>query len=1197
MSIWKSPIFYFGIVLIAVLAAALLSPFVVNWNAYRSNLEAYGHKLTGREVAIDGPISVRLFPWPRLVTENVSIANPNGFEGEPTLNARSMNVELTLAGLFAGEIRVESITLDHPIVHLIRNGDGTGNWNFVPDQGLRDSKLLDQVKLEHITLVQGVVDVQDKVHGYSSQLSAVNAVLSASVFEGPWQAQGTAKAGDVPFDFNFSSSVWQSDAPFKFGVKLTPQDGALAALAFDGQVSNGEVSGKLNLQPVITEDGRQSLDGTTKPLQLQSEIKANFESVVLDKIHIVPADVKDSGTLIEGTASLALQNGVKAQLNLTAPRLDLDSLVGSQSLRVWRAGGAMAVLNSFIKEFPAKLDLKATLDVAALSAAGEVVENVKLNASAQQDTIRIQDFTANLPGRSRMKFDGIVFPGAEAAEMGGSLAFESNDTRQFVEWLWPEAKAQVLKIWTGNRGRMKAQSDVTWSGKRFGFQNLKYELDGESGVAELAVRLGALPAVDLNLNAQSIDLDNYLTADVVRPSALAAVAPLLQGGNSFEKRLNFQSAKLRLNHVEAQNVAFEFASSVSGFEVKKFDVGSIEGAHVQGQGLVLVGPDGPSGDLKLSAKAENPRGLLRLIGLGATKGADATWTQALGATDITGSLAIRPATDEPKVTFEVSGQSGALQISASGDVKDVTQGLGATFGLATEVNSTSSAELVKLFGMNALVRGAAGKIDLTALGSTAKGFKAVLNADLFGAEIDYDGTYRPEVGLPKLEGKFSIIADDGSLFGQAMGLPLENALAGALKFNSVLGAKGSGIGTSQLVAEIAGQQITGEIGLDADNKISADLAVPSLHLKNILALSFLSWSGQDSLIGHSFVDQKYSIKSAEIWVRPTVLKTGLGEDLKDAVVGFALDQNGRSINVASLDANGEPFKLDVLLKPKGPSFTLSASSHFAVDLENRFQLKTGEAIAKGMMIIDGQVSGEGRSPQAVVASLNGSGSYILRDAQLVKISPQNFFSQLKFVKDAVMLQKAFDNLLQGPGMMLSAEKHDIGFSGGIAIVDPLAVTMAGADVKVSPGFDMTTGEVLTDVTINPNLEAGLPAMRITYSGQPNALEQRNDTSALSTKLGYAIVAKDLAELDRVQKEQAKLVAEEEAQRRRDEEKFAAYQAQRGELRLRQRELKIHAAQRLIDAALHKAEMDRILAIGAAINKSEIAKFKRELKLH
>jgi uncharacterized protein involved in outer membrane biogenesis len=331
MSIWKSPIFYIGLMLLALLGAALAAPFIVNWNAYRDNLESYGHKLTGREIAINGPISVRLFPWPRLVTEDVSIANPAGIEGAPTLNARSINVELALAGLFAGEIRVESITLDHPVINFVRNVDGAENWIVVPDQALQNSKLLDQVKLDRISVVDGEVHFEDKVHGYGTTIKAVNAVLSASVLEGPWRVQGSAKTGDVPFDLNFSSSVWKANEPFKFGVKWTPQDGALPAFVFDGQESLGEVSGKLNLQPVITEDGRQSLEGSFKPLQMQAEIKANFENLALDKVHIVPADPKDSGTLIEGTASVALQNGVKVQLDLNSPRLDMDSLAGSQS--------------------------------------------------------------------------------------------------------------------------------------------------------------------------------------------------------------------------------------------------------------------------------------------------------------------------------------------------------------------------------------------------------------------------------------------------------------------------------------------------------------------------------------------------------------------------------------------------------------------------------------------------------------------------------------------------------------------------------------------------------------------------------------------------------------------------------------------------------------------------------------------------
>lgn len=1192
MSIWKSPIFYFGLVLVAVVMAALAAPYIVNWNAYRDNLESYGRKLTGREVAINGSVSVRLFPWPRLVTEDVSIANPKGMEGAPTLNARSINVELALAGLFGGEIRVESITLEHPVISIVRNVDGSGNWNLTPDQALQNSKLLDQVKLESITIIDGEVQIRDNVHGYGTTVKAINAILSASVLEGPWRALGSAKAGKAPFDLNFSSSVWKAGEPFKFALKLSPQDGALPALAFEGQQILGEVAGKLNLLPVITDDGRQSLEGSFKPLQMQAEIKANFENLTLDKVHIVPADPKDSGTLIEGTASLALQNGVKAQVNLNSPRLDMDSLAGSQSLRIWRAGGAMAVLNSLIKDFPEKLDLVATLDVATLSAAGEKLENVKLSASAEQNAIRIQDFTANLPGRSRMKFGGIIFPGDLTAEMGGTLAFESNDTRQFAGWLWPEAKAAIANIWTGNRGRMKAQSDVTWSGKRFGLQNLKYELDGEAGDAELAVRLGALPAVDLKLNSQSLNLDNYVSGKAMQLSSSAALLPFLQSDGSFEKRLKFQSARLHFNQVEVQNVALEFASNVSGFEVKKFDVGSIEGAHVLGQGLVLQGPDGPSGDIKVSVNAENPRGLLRLLGFGAP-----AWTDVLGQTNLQGGVSIKPGAAEPLITFDAAGQSGTLLVSTSGEVKQVAKGIDSTIGVSTEITSNTSGDLLRLFGLKSTVSGNAGKLILTASGSNSTGFQTVLDASLFGTKINFDGRYQALQALPQFDGKFSVVAEDGALMGQAIGLPIPAALAGPIRIDATVVPKDNGFAIALGTAHVAGEDISGELRLSGGGHFSADLALPSLNLKNVLLTSFMPWSDKLVSMETAFSDHVGFAKSGEIWFRPSALQTGLGDDLSEAVLGLAFDAEGRSISVASRGADGEPFKLELAVKPKGSTFEVSGSGHFALDLQKNFKLRDDKSIASGVTIFDGRISGEGRSPQATLSTLNGEGSYMMRDAALTLVSPQNFFSRLKDIKDAGQLKSAFDVLLQGPGMALNAAPHKINVSSGTVIVEPLVVDTAEALVRFAPNYDLHTADVVADVTITPKSDASLPAMRITYAGQANLLDQRSDTLALSAKLGYAIIAKDLTELDRVQKEQAKLVANEEAQRRLDEEKFAAFQAQRGELRLRQRELRVHAAQRLIDAAKLKTEWDKILAAGAAINKTEMAKFKRQLQLH
>jgi AsmA family/AsmA-like C-terminal region len=1192
MSIWKSPVFYLGIVLLIVVSAALAAPFVINWNGYRDNLESYGRKLTGRDVAINGPISVRLFPWPRLAAQDVSVGNPAGFSGPAVMNAQSINVELALAGLFGGEIRVESISVDRPIINVTRLADGRGNWVFEPDQVLRRSKLLDQVKLDQININDGVLHVQDLGHKYSNTLTGLNAVLSANALEGPWRVRGSVNAGAVALDIILSSSEWKNDAPFRFGVRLAPQDGSLPAFVFDGQQQAGELKGKIRLEPVITVDGRQSLEGSFKPLQMQADIKATFENIALEKIHITPADSKDSGTLIEGAASVALVDGVKVQLSLNSPRLDLDRLAGSQSLRVWRAGGFMAVLNGIMKDFPEKLDLAATLDVAALSAAGETIENVQLKAAAEQNAIRIQDFTANLPGRSRMKFNGIVFPGDAAAELGGTLALESNDTRQFVSWLWPEAKAQLVKIWTGNRGRLKAQSDVTWSGKRFAFQDLKYELDGETGDGELAVRLGALPAVDLRLNAKTIDLDNYLAASGF---SNAAFLTALQSDNGFEKRLTLQSGKLRLNGVEAQDVVVDYASSVSGFEIKKMNVGSIEGARVTGQGLVLQGPDGPSGDIEISVNAENPRGLLRLLGVTA-KGADPAWSNVLGVTDMTALIAVKPGAAEPAVSYDVTGQSGPLHISASGDVKDLAKGMDAQLGLSSEISSDNAINLLGLFGLRTDVSNAdAGKLVVTAVGSRSAGFKTALDAELLGGKFGYEGQFKTGLAMPQLNGKILVSAKDGGVIGQAIGLPIQDSLAGELQFAALVSDKNGGLSFANINATLAGQNVSGEAALDPDGKLSVDLAMGSLDLRNTLAAAFMPWRGQTVKIDDAFSAPFLYPIAGEIWLRPTALRTGFGADLTEAVVGVEFDKTGRSLTIASRGADNEPFKFYFTAKPQGSSFAVSGSGRAGLDLAGMLHLQNGKEIARGRLILDGGFTGEGRSPLAALSSLAGNGTYDLRGARLTLISPQNFFTRLAKIKDAGELQLAFDSLLQAPGLDLSEAQQSLSVLNGSVSFQPVLTKTEGAEIRVLPSFDLADGTIVTDVTITPTGTTDLPAMRVTYSGEPGALSQRSDTSALSAKLGYAMIARDVAELDRMQKEQAKLVAEEEAQRKADEEKFAAYQAQRGELRLRQRELRVHAAQRLIDATQKKTELDRLIIQSQGINKREIAKFLRELK--
>jgi uncharacterized protein involved in outer membrane biogenesis len=190
MPVWKSPVLYIGVLLVLAVLGALLAPLVMDLNAYRAGLEDYGRKLTGRAVTIGGPF-MRLFPWPRLAAEDVHLANPPGLAEAEFATAGRIVVRMSLAGLFSGNIQVESIDIEEPVITLERRAEGQGNWNFTPSGDLAKNKLLDRVKLDRVTLTNGVLRLIDRRRGGEAKLENLNASLAAPGIAGPWRLRGS----------------------------------------------------------------------------------------------------------------------------------------------------------------------------------------------------------------------------------------------------------------------------------------------------------------------------------------------------------------------------------------------------------------------------------------------------------------------------------------------------------------------------------------------------------------------------------------------------------------------------------------------------------------------------------------------------------------------------------------------------------------------------------------------------------------------------------------------------------------------------------------------------------------------------------------------------------------------------------------------------------------------------------------------
>ena len=106
-----------------------------------------------------------------------------------------------------------------------------------------------------------------------------------------------------------------------------------------------------------------------------------------------------------------------------------------------------------------------------------------------------------------------------------------------------------------------------------------------------------------------------------------------------------------------------------------------------------------------------------------------------------------------------------------------------------------------------------------------------------------------------------------------------------------------------------------------------------------------------------------------------------------------------------------------------------------------------------------------------------------------------------------------------------------------------------------------------------------------------------DRTALTSYLGFKVLEQGVDALEKVQAEQERMAIEEEKLRKVDEERLTAFYAQRAELRLRQRELKVHSAQRILDVELAQAEEHRLIRDGEVINKAELRLRLRELRLY
>lgn len=1193
MSVWKSPVFYFGVLLLVVVAALLAAPFVVNWNGYKGNLEAYGHRITGRNVQIGGDVQIRLFPWPKLTAHNVAIGNPDGIEGAPLIHADTLTLSLQLGGLLNGNLNVESVELLEPRVTLIRTDAGAVNWLLSPDEDLRRSSLLANVRLDQIRLFSGTIRLDDRKQGLVTDISTIDADMSADAIEGPWRLRGTGYWREMPMAFTFSSGAYTDAEPFRFGIKVTPGDPSLPVAALDGGWKDGAFEGDLSVLAQEAEGQKGSVEGGLRPLALRAKLKASAERAELSEIKITPADARDSGTLVEGTAGMDLGNALTGNIALKAPRVNLDTMLGAETLAAWRSGGVLAVSHSLLRNLPEKLDVRFGLDVTVLTAGGETMNDVQLAAHITPAGIDIENARAGLPGRSAMRLtEGKVARKDGDTELSGVLAFESSDLRAFAGWAMPSRKSGFDSWWKGSRGRLKLQGALAWSPSQMSLKSVRYELEGLPGEGEAVLRQGQVPSLTTRITTPSLDLDSLVTVEAGGGAQahafdlLAILDPLLNGAQTLENHVVLDAGTVLLNGVRAQDVALDVGTSQSGFEIKAFDIGSVGGARVKADGLILSNAEGPSGDVTATLVADDPRGFLRLLGL---TDSSAQWTRALGQSNVAFTFNAKPDSNGPILTYALTGTAAPFTLKFTGGITELERGADARVSLEGTVDAPDAARLMALAGIDSKAMAASpGSVALSFSGSKSGGFASKIEARGYGARLSFDGSLKPAEPYSAMSGAASLFADDVGPLLRALGVPQVEGPGGPVRLAFKVTPKDGGIAVTDVVGDHAGLSLAGEAAFDKEGKLAADFNVGDVALSRLLALTFMPWRGIDVDLSTSFAGPDDGLFEGEIWLRPRTLALPFGEQLKETAVGIAL---GKTRKFDLLAPTVPELEFEVEVTANEGVFDAKAKGKLPIDVGQVLTSAKGEQLGSGHIVISGELAGTGRSPAAALAGLEGKGAYTGTDLVFAKLAPEAFAAKVAGVKTADDLRAALAALEGDAGLKAESAGGSFEVKKGMLTSTPTRVSGIGTLSEIALTADLADRRIdlATAVTLTERPE--LPPVTITYSGPPGALDRRSSSAALASKLGHEFLARDLAELERLKTEEEKLAVAEEEQRVQDQAKFEAYQAQRAEIRMRQRELKVHAASRAARAAQDEAQFAAFVPIGDAMNKMDLVKQK------
>ncbi|MBZ0216017.1 MAG: AsmA family protein, partial [Fimbriimonadaceae bacterium] len=416
------------------LFSAMVAPFFIDWNAYRGVAETRLSQAFGLEVVIDGPLDVRILPFPTLGIENLEFRQDGA--QYPLLIVPDLKANLALTPILRGRVEVTDITLRQPIVTVPASAGGLPEIPRVPMTGIAR----EVVKISRFDMIDGTFVTVDAQGTPMNTVTGITFSGQAVSLEGPFKIEGRARTESESYAYKISTGRLRADGAIRAKIDLEPVSSprslfldafigaAEGMLAFDGSFRITQTLDDATIANAIVQLG-------DIPWELTGNIQGPLENLTLRDLKF-DAGPQARKITLEGAARVQLLPAPHMEALLSSRQIDFDRVLGGQGETgtLSSPGQVMEVFGEIARLLSRNsmpVELSVSTDVAILG--GDLVEGLAIDVFSRDGLVEIRRAEALLPGKSSFAFSGNVDP--ENASVDGNLRLDSRHTAALAKWL------------------------------------------------------------------------------------------------------------------------------------------------------------------------------------------------------------------------------------------------------------------------------------------------------------------------------------------------------------------------------------------------------------------------------------------------------------------------------------------------------------------------------------------------------------------------------------------------------------------------------------------------------------------------------------------------------------------------------------------------------------------------------------------